>query len=80
MTAPRKYTWIGQPLPRKEDERLLRGAGMFTDDVTVDGQAWCVFIRSPHAHADIRAIDATAARAMPGVLSVLTGRDYVGAG
>ena len=72
--------WVGQPLPRLEDARLLRGAGCFTDDVNIAGQAWCVFVRSPHAHAEIRAIDASGALAMPGVFAVLTGADYLAAG
>jgi len=67
--------FIGQPLARKEDERLLAGKGCFTADVSVPGEAHAVFVRSPHAHARIRGIDATGARAMPGVLAVLTGAD-----
>lgn len=62
----------GQPLRRKEDPRLLRGEGRFTDDVNVDGQFWAAFHRSPHPHADIAAIDLAAARAAPGVLAVFT--------
>jgi carbon-monoxide dehydrogenase large subunit len=66
---------IGQPLHRKEDLRLLRGAGRYSDDVNLPGQAYAAILRSPHAHARIRAIDTAAARAMPGVLAVLTGAD-----
>jgi carbon-monoxide dehydrogenase large subunit len=66
---------IGQPLRRKEDLRLLTGGGCFSDDVSLPGQAYAVFVRSPHAHARIRTIDAEAARATPGVLAVLTGAD-----
>jgi len=66
---------IGQPLTRKEDLRLLRGAGRYSDDVSLPGQAYAAILRSPHAHARIRSIDSAAARAMPGVLAVLTGAD-----
>jgi carbon-monoxide dehydrogenase large subunit len=67
---------VGQPLRRFEDQRLLTGKGRFQDDVSLPGQAWAVFVRSPHAHARIRAIDAAAAVAAPGVLAVYTGADY----
>jgi carbon-monoxide dehydrogenase large subunit len=66
---------IGQPVPREEDPYLLRGAGRYVDDVQAAGQARACVLRSPHAHADVVRIDATAARAMPGVLLVLTGND-----
>ena len=52
---------IGQPLTRKEDLRLLTGAGRFSDDVNLPGQAYGAAVRSPHAHALIRAIDVAAA-------------------
>src|SRR5437870_11235671 len=64
---------IGKPLPRKEDYRLLVGGGRYSDDINLPGQAYAVFVRSPHAHARIGAIDAAAGRAMPGVLAVLAG-------
>jgi carbon-monoxide dehydrogenase large subunit len=66
---------IGQPIRRLEDVRLLRGAGRFQADVRVPGQVHAVVVRSVHAHARLRAIDAAAARAAPGVLAVLTGED-----
>jgi carbon-monoxide dehydrogenase large subunit len=72
--------WIGRPLPRFEDLRLVRGAGRYTDDVSLPGEVFAAFARSPHAHALIERIDSTAARAMPGVLLVLTGEDYMAAG
>ena len=53
---------------RSEDEPLLTGSGRFTDDLTVPGQAYGVFVRAPVSHAAIRAVDLAAARAMPGVL------------
>ncbi|HYD68430.1 xanthine dehydrogenase family protein molybdopterin-binding subunit [Azospirillum sp.] len=66
---------IGQPVPRTEDARLLTGRGRYTDDVSLPGQTYAVFVRSPHAHADIRGIDADAAREAPGVLAVFTVAD-----
>ena len=66
---------IGQPLRRKEDLRLLTGAGRYSDDVKLPGQAYAFVLRSPHAHARIRSIRTDAAQAMPGVLAVLTGAD-----
>ncbi|MBM3486533.1 MAG: xanthine dehydrogenase family protein molybdopterin-binding subunit [Alphaproteobacteria bacterium] len=66
---------IGQSLRRKEDERLLTGRGAFSDDVGFPGQTFAVMVRSPHAHARLRAVATEAARAVPGVLAVLTGRD-----
>ncbi len=66
--------------PRDEDRRLLTGAGRFCDDDSVPGEAHAVFVRSPHAFAAIRGVDARAARALPGVLTVLTAADMKEAG
>jgi carbon-monoxide dehydrogenase large subunit len=66
---------IGQPVARFEDPRLLRGQGRFVNDVHLAGQTYASIVRSPHAHARIRSIDAAAARASPGVLAVYTGDD-----
>jgi carbon-monoxide dehydrogenase large subunit len=71
---------IGHPQPRTEDLRLTTGRGRYTDDFDLPGQAWAVFLRSPHAHAVLRSIDVNEAAAMPGVLAVLTGHDYVADG
>lgn len=71
---------IGQSVPRKEDRRLLTGAGRFTDDLNLPLQSYAAFLRSPHAHARLLAIDTGRAAHAPGVLAVLTGRDYVGDG
>jgi carbon-monoxide dehydrogenase large subunit len=65
---------------RLEDHRLLTGAGNFQDDEAAADTAWGVFVRSPHAFADIRGIDAKAAQAAPGVLAVLTAADLDAAG
>jgi carbon-monoxide dehydrogenase large subunit len=66
---------LGASVPRKEDRRFLLGRGRYTDDLTLPGQSYAVFIRSPHAHATIRSIDASQALKAPGVLAVLTGAD-----
>ncbi len=67
---------IGQSIPRSEDPRFLRGEGSYVDDVTVARQARGFVLRSPHAHARITGIDASAAERAPGVIAVLTGADY----
>ena len=71
---------VGQAIVRVEDERLLTGGGRYTDDVVPEGQVAAVFVRSPHAHAEIRAVRTETARAMPGVLAVLTVDDLDAAG
>src|SRR5882757_9204423 len=78
--AAARGPFIGRPMPRFEDLRLVRGGGNYTDDVCVPGQSFAVFVRAPHAHARIVAIDTSAARSRPGVLAVLTGDDYVADG
>ena len=71
---------IGQPVRRKEDVRLLTGSGTYTDDLQRPGMAHLAVLRSPHAHARITSLDVSAARAMPGVLLVLTGADAAAEG
>jgi aerobic carbon-monoxide dehydrogenase large subunit len=80
MTKSTSIAGIGWPVARKEDARLLTGQGRFSDDVNLAGQTYAVMVRSPHAHARIRAIDAAAALAMPGVIAVLTGADAIADG
>jgi len=70
---------IGQPLKRREDARFLIGAGQYTDDVVLPGQTYAAFVRSPYAHARIKSIETSAARAAPGVLAVFTGADLADA-
>lgn len=67
---------IGKPVPRKEDDRLLRGAGCYADDWNLPGQLYACMVRSPHAHARIKRISTD----LPGVLGVLTGQDAVADG
>jgi carbon-monoxide dehydrogenase large subunit len=68
-------TGIGAPVRRKEDRRFITGKGHYTDDINRPGQTYAFFLRSPHAHATIKSIDARIAAAMPGVVAVLTGAE-----
>jgi aerobic carbon-monoxide dehydrogenase large subunit len=70
-----QFAAIGQPLRRKEDLRLITGAGRFSDDFSLDGEIYAAMVRSPHPHARILTIDTARARALPGVLGVFTGAD-----
>src|SRR5947209_2644131 len=71
---------LGQPVPRFEDPRLLRGGGRDVDDFVLPRMVFGPVLRSPHAHARIGAIDTRAAKQMPGVLAVLTGADWQASG
>src|SRR5262245_26274221 len=71
---------VGKPVRRREDPRLTTGAGSYTDDVNLPGQAYASMVRSPHAHARIVRIHTAAALASPGVVAVLTGADLVADG
>ena len=71
---------IGQPMSRIEDRRFIRGEGRYVDDADETGLLHAAFLRSPHAHAEIRSIDAAAARSAPGVIAVYTGADWQSAG
>lgn len=77
--ALQKYG-VGQPVRRKEDDTLVRGKGRYTDDFNLPGQAYAVVVRSTHAHGIIRGIGLDAAKALPGVLGVWTGKDLDAAG
>lgn len=66
---------IGASIRRKEDYRFLTGGGQYTDDITLAHQSYAVFVRSPHAHANIKSINTAAAKAAPGVLDVFVGAD-----
>ncbi|MEO1223416.1 MAG: xanthine dehydrogenase family protein molybdopterin-binding subunit [Pseudomonadota bacterium] len=66
---------IGAAIIRKEDRRFLLGRGQYTDDINRPHQTYAAFVRSPHAHADIRGIDTTAAENASGVVAVLTGSE-----
>src|SRR5688572_8759117 len=68
---PDKY--VGRPMKRREDRRLLLGAGKFVDDLRPAECLSVVFVRSPHGHARIRRLDVEAVRRAPGVVAVVTG-------
>ena len=71
---------VGQHVTRFEDPRLIQGGGRYTDDIQLPGMVHAIVLRSPHAHARIKSIDVTAAKAAPGVLAVLTSADIKAAG
>ena len=67
--------WVGQALPRKEENRLLRGRGKFADDIKLREMLYLRFVRSPYAHAKIVGVDVSAAERLAGVVCVLTGAE-----
>ena len=76
MTAIGKgRSYIGESVVRPQTKRLLAGRGVFTDDVTLPRMLHVAFVRSPHAHARIVSMDVAPARAVPGVIAVVTGED-----
>ncbi len=80
VAAPEGARILGSAVKRREDPRLVTGRGVYADDVRLPGTTCAVFVRSPHAHARILAIDATRAEALPGVVAVYTGRQLADAG
>ena len=70
--------FVGVPIKRLEDPRLLVGGGRFVDDVVRPGMVHAVFVRSPHAHARVRRVDVRRALALPGVLACVTGTELAG--
>src|SRR5215472_15704301 len=79
-SSVRNHQGIGAPLRRVEDKRFLTGHGRFVADIDLPVALACALVRSPHAHATIRKIDAAAAHAMPGVVAVFTGADMAADG
>src|SRR5437763_5735684 len=75
MTNEPEYRFIGKPMRRAEDKRLVTGQGRFSDDFVLDKQTYAVMVRSLHPHARIRGIDSAPARKLPGVFGVFTGAD-----
>ncbi|MDO9442056.1 MAG: xanthine dehydrogenase family protein molybdopterin-binding subunit [Beijerinckiaceae bacterium] len=71
---------LGQPVPRFEDPRLIRGGGRYVDDLSMSGMVHGVVLRSQYAHAKLLSIDTSRALAAPGVLAVLTGKDWQASG
>ncbi|HEX4411336.1 MAG TPA: xanthine dehydrogenase family protein molybdopterin-binding subunit [Xanthobacteraceae bacterium] len=80
MHGPATSARIGQPVTRKEDRRFVTGEGHYADDFNFENQTYAIMVRSPHAHANIVSIDASEALAVPGVLAVLTGADFIADG
>jgi len=70
--------YLGQPIRRLEDHRLLTGNSSYVDDINLPDMLHAAIVRSPHAHARIRSIDVSAARGIEGVVAVLTGEDVAG--
>ena len=71
---------VGDPVRRKEDLRFLTGKGHYTDDINRPGQVYAVFVRSPHAHAEIKTVDTKRAAGAPGIVAVYSGADLIKAG
>ncbi|HKT46289.1 MAG TPA: xanthine dehydrogenase family protein molybdopterin-binding subunit [Candidatus Acidoferrales bacterium] len=72
---PQNGSWVGEGLPRKEDNRLVRGRGKFIDDIKQCDMLYLRFVRSPYAHARVASVDVSAAEALPGVACTLTGAE-----
>src|ERR1700687_3991132 len=70
-----KRPWVGAALPRKEEDRLLRGRGRFADDIKLREMLYLRVVRSPYAHARIISVDTSAAEALPGVVCAMTGKE-----
>jgi CO/xanthine dehydrogenase Mo-binding subunit len=67
--------WVGKAVPRKEEERLLRGLGKFADDIKLRDMLYLRFVRSPYAHAKIVSIDTSEVEEIPGVVCTLSGSE-----
>jgi len=78
MASATEERLFGKSIKRREDPRFITGRGHYTDDLKLEGLTYAAFVRSPHAHARIRAIDTAAAKAHPGVVAIFTGKDMTG--
>src|SRR5437016_13294345 len=67
--------WVGASLPRKEEDRLLRGRGKFADDIKLREMLYLRFVRSPYAHGRVAKVDTSAADTLPGLLCTLPGKE-----
>jgi aerobic carbon-monoxide dehydrogenase large subunit len=76
--APATERLFGKSIKRREDPRFITGRGQYVDDLKLPGITYAAFVRSPHAHARVRSIDVTPAKAHPGVVAVFTGKDMTG--
>src|ERR1700738_328889 len=77
-TAGGPAKWVGQPIRRKEEDRLVRGKGIFVDDQKLTGMLHIRFVRSSYGHAKIARLDVSKAAALPGVVCTLTGAEVKG--
>jgi carbon-monoxide dehydrogenase large subunit len=75
MAVTETETYIGKPVPRKEDAKLLTGQARFIDDLTMPGMVWASVVRSPYAHATIKSVDLSQAREAEGVVDAFSGAD-----
>src|ERR1051326_5449126 len=75
-----RMPYVGTPVRRREDQRLITGQGAYADDVAAPDALHAAFVRSPHGHARILNIDASVALRLPGVLAVATGKDIPSSG
>jgi aerobic carbon-monoxide dehydrogenase large subunit len=75
MAVTETETYIGKPVARKEDAKLLTGQSKFIDDLTLPGMVWAAVVRSPYAHAQIKSVDVTQAREAEGVIDAFSGAD-----
>ena len=78
--APPSDPWMGRAMPRREDDRLLRGQGRFVDDLSPPDTLHLAFLRSPFAAGEITQLDVAEAREAPGVIAVFTAADLAGLG
>jgi aerobic carbon-monoxide dehydrogenase large subunit len=78
MNAVVPIQYVGQPIKRREDFKLLTGKGRYVDDIKLPGMLHMVVVRSPHGHAEIKDVDFSRAEGAPGVRLVLSGKDLVG--
>src|SRR5262245_25808878 len=74
-TLDRPNSYIGKTVPRPNLDRLMQGRGLYVSDIELPRIAHVVFVRSPHAHAKIKSIEASAAKQMPGVIAVVSGKE-----
>jgi carbon-monoxide dehydrogenase large subunit len=77
-TTEEKTTYIGSPVERKEDARLLRGETRWVDNMVLPGMLWMAVVRSPYAHAKITSVDLSKAKASEGVVAAFSGADLAG--
>src|SRR5215218_4296062 len=74
----RPNSYIGKVVPRPNLERLMQGRGLYVSDMELPRMAHVVFLRSPHAHAKIVGVDTAAAKGLPGVIAIVTGKELAG--